>query len=109
MPAASYPIWGLSRTLTRPETPTKQGALSDQFFRVGVTGRDGEQRMLAQLPCSGLKRWRPRHKALVVAAVRHGVLTFDEACKRYGRYAEEYLSWHDSFSAAGWPEELSEC
>jgi hypothetical protein len=35
-----------------------------------------------------------------VAAVRHGLITFDEACKRYGQYAEEYLSWHNSFAAA---------
>ena len=33
---------------------------------------------------------------MVVAAVRHGLLTFDEACKRYALYAEEYLSWHDA-------------
>jgi hypothetical protein len=63
-------------------------------------GPDGEQITLAHLPLGGLKRWLPRDKALVVAAVRHGLLTFDEACKRYGPYAEEYLSWHNSSAAA---------
>ena len=67
-------------------------------------GPDGEQITLAQLPRRELKRWLPRHKAMVVAAVRHGLLTFDEACKRYGPYAEQYLSWHDSFAAARSPE-----
>jgi hypothetical protein len=59
-------------------------------------GSNGERITLAQLPRRGLKRWLPRHKAMVVAAVRHGLLTFDEACKCYPAYAEEYLSWHNS-------------
>ena len=74
--------------------------MSDEVLSVGghpFLGPDGEQMTLAQLPRRELKRWRPRHKARVVAAVRHGLLTFDEACKRYSSYAEEYLSWHNSF------------
>ena len=77
--------------------------MSDEAFGASVPffiGPDGEQITLAQLPRRELKRWLPRHKAMVVAAVRHGLLTFDEACKRYGPYAEEYLSWHNSFAAA---------
>ena len=50
----------------------------------------------AQLPPRRLKRWRPKHKGLVVAAVRHGLLTFGEACKRYSLSTDEYLSWHDA-------------
>ena len=69
-----------------------------------LIGPDGEQIALAQLPRRGLKRWLPRDKAMVVAAVRHGLLTFDEACKRYGPYAEEFMSWHNSFAAAHSPE-----
>ena len=81
--------------------------MSDEALRVSVPffiGPDGEQITLAQLPRRGLKRWLPRHKAMVVAAVRHGLLTFDEACKRYAPYAEEYLSWHSSFDAARSPD-----
>jgi hypothetical protein len=37
---------------------------------------------------------------MVVAAVRHGLLTFDEACDRYSLSAEQYLSWQRSFDAA---------
>jgi hypothetical protein len=81
--------------------------LSDEALGVSVPffiGPDGRLITLAQLPRRGLKRWLPRHKAVVVAAVRHGLLTFDEACKRYAPYAEKYLSWHGSFDAARSPE-----
>jgi hypothetical protein len=37
---------------------------------------------------------------MVVAAVRHGLLTFDEACKRYAPYAKEFLCWHSAFGAS---------
>jgi Protein of unknown function (DUF1153) len=60
-------------------------------------GPEGRRITLAQLPRPGLKRWLPRHKALVVAAVRHGLLTFDEACKRYPAYAKEFLCWHSDY------------
>ena len=77
--------------------------MSDEPLRVSAPffiAPDGKLITLAQLPRRGLKRWSPRHKAMVVAAVRHGLLTFDEACKRYDLYAEEYLAWHSSFGAA---------
>jgi Protein of unknown function (DUF1153) len=80
--------------------------LSDQDARVRAThlvGPDGKQMTLAQLPSPRLKRWLPRHKALVVAAVRHGLITFDEACERYSLSLDEYLSWQRSFDAAPRP------
>lgn len=39
---------------------------------------------LADLPPLGTRRWVPRRKAEVVAAMERGVLTADEACERYG-------------------------
>lgn len=57
-------------------------------------GSDGEQIGLAQLPPPGRKPWRPHHKAMVVAAVRHGLITVDEACRRYNLSLEGYLSWY---------------
>ena len=77
--------------------------MSDQNTGVRIpsfTGPDGELVTLDQLPPRRLRRWRPRDKALVVAAVRHGLLSFDEACNRYSLSAEEYLSWQRSFDAA---------
>ena len=38
-------------------------------------------------------RWVIRRKAEVVAAVRDGLLTLEEACSRYMLTVEEFLSW----------------
>jgi len=54
-------------------------------------GPDGRQIRLARLPRRDLKNWRPHHKAMVVAAVRHGWITIDEACRRYNLSTERYL------------------
>ena len=62
-------------------------------------GPHGELITLAQMPRVGLKRWTQRDKALVVAAVQGGLLSFGEACSRYPPYADEYLSWHERFGA----------
>jgi Protein of unknown function (DUF1153) len=35
---------------------------------------------------------------MVVAAVRHGLITISEACERYHLSPEEYLHWHGSFA-----------
>jgi hypothetical protein len=57
-------------------------------------GPDGRQIKLAHLPPRGLKGWRPGHKAMVVAAVRHGLITVDDACRRYNLSTEGYLGWY---------------
>jgi uncharacterized protein DUF1153 len=38
---------------------------------------------IADLPSPGTKRWVPMRKAVVVAAVRGGLLSLEEACSRY--------------------------
>ena len=43
------------------------------------------------LPSAGTRRWVARRKAAVVAAVRQGVITREEACRRY-ELSEEELS-----------------
>jgi hypothetical protein len=45
------------------------------------------------LPAPDTKRWIPRRKAIVLAALRIGLLRIDEACERYGLSADEILSW----------------
>jgi hypothetical protein len=50
------------------------------------------------------KRWVPQRKAEIVAAVRDGYLTFDDACERYALSVEEFLTWQhgiDVFGLAG--------
>jgi hypothetical protein len=57
-----------------------------------------------ELPDPGTKRWVPRRKAQVVAAVRGGALSLDEACVRYALTAEEFLTWQraiDRYGLAG--------
>ena len=48
---------------------------------------------LADLPPSDRRRWTPRRKAEVVAAVERGVLSEDDACERYDLTLEEFASW----------------
>jgi hypothetical protein len=67
----------------------------DALFFIGA---DGKQIRLAQLPPHGLKRLRRRHKAMVVAAVRHGLITIDEACRRYDLSTEGYLCWYRCYA-----------
>lgn len=45
------------------------------------------------LPPRNTKRWVIRRKAQVVVAVRSGVITLEEACKRYNLSMDEFLSW----------------
>ncbi|HWD26954.1 MAG TPA: DUF1153 domain-containing protein [Rhizomicrobium sp.] len=53
------------------------------------------------LPSPQTKRWVPRRKAQVVAAVRGGVLSLDEACHRYALTVEEFLSWQRALDRFG--------
>ena len=56
------------------------------------------------LPPPDTKRWVIRRKAEVVAAVRSGVISLDEACRRYTLSIEEFLTWQrliDSHGLAG--------
>ena len=45
------------------------------------------------LPPPDTKRWVTRRKAIVVKAVRTGLISLDEACRRYTLSVEEFLSW----------------
>lgn len=79
--------------------------LENQDFRAGsVIGPQGEPLTLASLPPSSTTRWVARRKAEVVAAVKGGLLTIDEAAKRYDLSEEEFKSWQralDRFGVAG--------
>ena len=66
-----------------------------------VIGPDGSPLTVADLPPSTTKRWVIRRKAEVVAAVRGGLLSLDEACKRYTLTVDEFLSWQLSIDRHG--------
>lgn len=45
------------------------------------------------LPPANTKRWVIRRKAAVVAGVRNGIISLEDACRRYNLSVEEFLSW----------------
>jgi hypothetical protein len=53
------------------------------------------------LPPPETQRWVARRKAQVVAAVRCGRLTFEEACRRYNISPEEFISWERAIDRHG--------
>ncbi|WP_455465674.1 CtrA inhibitor SciP [Bartonella sp. B39] len=66
-----------------------------------VTGPDGNPLTIADLPPKTTRRWVIRRKAEVVAAVRGGLLSLDEACQRYTLTVEEFLSWQSLIDEHG--------
>lgn len=64
-------------------------------------GPSGEELTLETLPSADTRRWVIRRKAEVVAAIRGGLLSLDEACGRYGMSEEEISSWQRLVEAHG--------
>jgi transposase-like protein len=57
--------------------------------------------MGAELPPPDIKRWTIRRKAAVLAAIRTGLITREEVCRRYQLSEEELFSWERAFEAYG--------
>jgi hypothetical protein len=55
------------------------------------------------LPSPDTKRWVVRRKAIVVAAVRNGSISLQEACRRYKLSVEEFLAWQRAIDRYGVP------
>ena len=66
-----------------------------------VVGPTGAPLTLSDLPPANTQRWVIRRKAEVVAAVRGGLLTLEEACERYRLTTDEFLSWQQSIDRWG--------
>ena len=66
-----------------------------------VIGPTGAPLTLSDLPPPNTQRWVIRRKAEVVAAVRGGLLSLDDACERYSLTNEEFLGWQKSIDAHG--------
>ncbi len=58
-----------------------------------VLAPDGSVLTQADLPSPQTRRWVASRKAVVVAAVRGGLLSLDDACQRYRLTADEFLTW----------------
>jgi hypothetical protein len=68
-----------------------------------VCGPDGSPLTLNSLPPPGTTRWVIRRKAEVVAAVRGGLLSLEQACTQYLITVDEFLSWQSSVDRHGLP------
>ncbi len=66
-----------------------------------VMGPDGSPLTLADLPKPETRRWVARRKAEVVAAVRGGLISLEDACARYRLTVEEFLAWQRSLDSHG--------
>jgi Protein of unknown function (DUF1153) len=56
---------------------------------------------LALLPLPNTTRWTAHRKAEIVAAVRSGLISLNEACRRYNLTSEEFASWQHHFETHG--------
>ena len=54
---------------------------------------DGTILTRADLPDANTRRWVASRKAIVIKAVKHGLLTESEAKERYALSDEEYALW----------------
>jgi hypothetical protein len=66
-----------------------------------VIGPTGAPLTLRDLPPAETGRWVIRRKAEVVAAVRGGLLTIEEALERYRLTSEEFMAWQRSIDRHG--------
>ena len=58
-----------------------------------VLGPTGKRMTFDDLPPAGTKRWVIRRKAEVVAGVRGGLISLNDACRRYRLSVDEFRSW----------------
>jgi len=75
--------------------PARDGALDK------VLGPTGMPMTARDLPPPGIKRWVIRRKAEVVAGVKGGLISLDDACRRYNLSIDEFRSWQRLFDNHG--------
>jgi hypothetical protein len=68
-----------------------------------VIGPEGQPLTLADLPSATTRRWVTKRKAIVVAAVKSGLLSLEDACERYTLSTEEFQSWQSLIEQHGIP------
>ena len=90
------------------ELPTDQGSAearaspSPKSRAEPLSGdHSSRARLLESLPPPDTKRWVVRRKAAVIAAVRGGGITIEEACRYYQLSEEEFLSWERALERHG--------
>lgn len=83
--------------------PTTPGDKQDAYLRRAnyIVGPNGDVITLADLPSPRTTRWVIRRKAEVVLAVHGGLLSLDDACRRYQLTAEEFGAWQGAIERHG--------
>lgn len=61
-----------------------------------ATGQDS-------LPPADISRWLAAHKVQVIHAVRAGIITLEEACRRYALSVEEFIQWQNLADRRAYP------
>ncbi|HEY9078852.1 DUF1153 domain-containing protein [Magnetovibrio sp.] len=56
---------------------------------------------LDDLPPADTKRWVTARKATVVNAVRSGLISLEDACRRYALSVEEFVTWQSLLDQHG--------
>lgn len=77
------------------------GNSDDGALGAGVISPIGHPMTEQDLPPPDTKRWVMRRKAEVVAGVRSGLISLEEACRRYTLSVEEFLSWQRLIDSHG--------
>ena len=65
----------------------------DANSNISMTNSGQNHRFLNELPPPDTKRWVIKRKLAVVIAVKNGVITLEEVCRRYNLSVEEFLTW----------------
>jgi len=77
------------------------GELAAIELLVAQAHRSGMKPAMIELPPTNTLRWVARRKAAVVSAVSSGMLTIEEACRRYHMSEDELLAWQHAFERSG--------
>ena len=75
--------------------------MAQNAHQMSVRGPDGRPITLEDLPKPGITRWVTRRKAEVVAAVSGGLLSQEDALRRYDLTEEEFAGWRVLYSKHG--------
>lgn len=88
--------------MSKQKLQSRQSAVNQRAGNVKAPlGNSGLPLTLDELPPPNTSRWVMRRKAEVVAGVRTGLISLNEACKRYTLSVDEFLSWQSLFDRYG--------
>jgi Protein of unknown function (DUF1153) len=110
-PVQSTSTWRISCANWPEPAPSQNVPLTPYSYSVSMGDNiklynllDGEIPSSAiDLPPPDTKRWVTRRKAVIVNAVRTGVISLEEVCRRHELSVEEFLAWQRAIDTHGVP------